>query len=227
MPPEKPEKPERMRQMVSEIGIRMKKIRRAEGTVLQMEVVTVDRMPKQLLANQKEYQRKFDGLLAGAGDFDRLDILIDSPGGNIASGMGLMGAVVLNLRRRWRKWEEHVRILVEKQCSSAATLMLGIAAPVYITPGGRIYIHASRKMTYRGKGQNWKLVSNSPGSRQGRAMMERTYKFRIRNMSRKKWNKKQVRGWIDEGKWFDSEEAVAVGFAGAVMGRDDFEKGVM
>ena len=214
-----------MSRMPSEISIKLRKIIRREATVLQMEVGTVDKLPRQLLRNQREYQRKFDGMLAGAGDFDRLDILIDSPGGNIASGMGLMGAVVFNLRRRWRKWEEHVRILITRQCSSAATLMLGIDAPVYITPGGRIYIHANRIATYRGKGQEWQLVSDRPGSRQGRAVLMSTYKYRIRHRSHKKWDKRQAREWMAVGKWFSTSEAVEVGLADGILSRVDFERG--
>jgi len=214
-----------MSRMPSEISIKLRKIIRREATVLQMEVGTVDKLPRQLLRNQREYQRKFDGMLAGAGDFDRLDILIDSPGGNIASGMGLMGAVVLNLRRRWRKWEDHVRILITRQCSSAATLMLGIDAPVYIAPGGRIYIHANRIATYRGKGQDWQLVSDRPGSRQGRAVLMSTYKYRIKHRSHKKWDKRQAREWMAAGKWFSTAEAVEVGLADGILSMVDFERG--
>ena len=212
--------------MASEISIKMRKITRKSGTTLVMDVVTVDKPPKQLLRNQREYQRKFDGLLASAGDFDRLDIIINSPGGVATSGMGLMGAVVQNLRRRWRHFEDHIRILIDGQCSSAATAMLGICAPVYITPGGRVYIHSNKIVTYKGHGSSWSIIATRAGSKQVRGWLESVYKLRIKSMSKKKWDKKLIRGWMETGKGFSAAEAVEAGLAGGIMTRAEFDKGV-
>lgn len=203
--------------MVNELKWDIKKsVNRKTGKIeLEITISSVGKPPNQVFRGRnarKEYYEKFKRhLLAAGDDYQSAVIYINSQGGSIDSAYGMVCALHDVLIAKI-----NVTVLITGTCGSAATMILGCGWPVYIRPTARVYIHCGRRTKYRKTGGEWEEVGRRPGSRWNRAVLRDVYVRRIRKWSKKKISRKQVKDWMNEGKWFSAEEAVEVGLCDGI-----------
>lgn len=188
------------------------------GDVLQAYVTSVDVPPDKLLRNAYEYESRFRAELDQAGPFQRLDMIVNSPGGSIASASGMTAAVAEAVKRYGAK----IRVLISGECSSAATLLIYElpfkALPVYITPGSHIMIHMPKTERWTKSGGSWSLLAKAAKAATVSTMIS-VYRARTRR------TRQEIRGIMESGKTFSPGEAVAYGLCDEVLSMNDFLKG--
>lgn len=177
----------------------------------------VDKSPKDLMRNQREYCQRFLADLDNR-TFTRLDVIVNCSGGYVISAMGLMMAL------EFRAKQYPIRILIDNQCSSAATLLLGTSVPVYIVPTGRILIHKARTEVYSGHDTKWQLKKVIAGTDRTNRMIVQALRIRAKK-NRIPMPKGRVQNWMEQGKIFSAQEAVKMGLADGILTRVDFERG--
>lgn len=203
--------------MMNELKMDLRKVhnKKTGKTELEIRVSSVGKPLQQVFRGKtarKDYREKYLKHLRAAGnDYQAATILVDSTGGSIDSAYGLLAALHEVLIAKIS-----VTVLITGVCGSAATIILGGEWPVYIRQTGRVYIHCGRRVRFRKKGGEWEEIGRRPGSRWNRAVLYDMYKNRIRKWSKKKIPRRQIKAWMDEGKWFSAEEAVEVGLCDGV-----------
>ena len=142
---------------------------------------------------------------------DHLDVIVDSAGGVTQSALGIAQALT--------GWRQSKRLLIDGQCSSAATLILCMPKwdSVAITNRSRITVHSPRVTSYaRGKKTGaFRLLGETRGT-----SGKRFAKLYARRTGRKM---DEVRQWIEDGRTFTAAEACMVGFADEMMPRTMWE----
>ena len=201
--------------MATELKMELRK--RADGT-LRCIVTSIDKPIKQMCRDRREYMEKFRKHLANAGVFDRIQVEINSPGGSLDSAIGMTVALC--------ERHEPMRILIDGRCDSAATLLLELPAPCYITERSGIYIHSPCTQRYqRQKDGEYKLIkTESMALKLAKSYFSSAYRIRGKQ-SGKKIRRKAIKDWLVRGARFTAQEAVDVGLCCKVMSRTEFEKG--
>lgn len=202
---------------VSELRITAR--RRQKDGSLQIEIKSLPVQAKRL-QNQRQYAGLYADQIAFAGGLKatRIDILLDSHGGAVHSALGLIHAL-----QSGRIGKVPKRVLVTGLCGSAATLMLGMGAPVYIVPTGRVYVHAPKLAREAPAGFLGRLRERI-GTDETVRLMVSVYRGRTKS-NRRRLKRETVLDWMrGTGTYFSAAEAVEVGLADGVMTREDFEK---
>lgn len=204
--------------MMNELKMDLRKIhnKKTGKTELEIKISSVGKPLQQTFRGntaRKDYRDKYLKHLRAAGnDYQSALILVDSHGGSVDSAYGLLAALQEVLVSRIS-----VTVLITGTCGSAATMILGCSWPVYIRPTARIYIHSSRRVIFRRRGSEWEETGRRAGSRWTWAVLYDIYKNRIRKWSKKKIPRRQIKSWMNAGKWFSAEEAVEVGLCDGIM----------
>lgn len=201
--------------MATEVKMELRK--RSDG-VLRCIITSVDKPIKAMCRDRREYMEKARKYLNNAGEFSAIWVEINSAGGSIDSAIGLTAALCQR--------HEPMRILIDGRCDSAATLLLELPAPCYITEKSGIYIHSPCTQRYqRQKDGEYKLVQTKDFAlRMAKSYFSAAYRIRGKQ-SGKKIRRKDIKMWLVRGARFNAQMAVDAGLCCAVMTRTEFEKG--
>lgn len=186
-------------------------LRKAPGGVVRGYVTSVPVKAEQLLS-AGGYERRFRAQLADCLPCDRLDLVIDSAGGALASAEALTKAIA-DLAKC------PVRVLIDGQCASAATLVAMAAdkGQLMITPRSSVFVHEPKAYGIERVGGALRLYQKV-----GRVVAVSTLVTVYR--SRLKWPRREIRKMIHGSRRFTAAEAVEAGFCDAVCERWIFEK---
>lgn len=203
--------------MATEVKMELRK--RSDG-VLRAIITSVDKPIKNMCRDRREYYNKARAYLLRAGDFREIWVEINSQGGSLDSVSGI--ALALCQRK------EPMKILIDGRCDSAATLLLELPAPCYITDKSGIYIHSPCTQRYqRQKDGEYKLIKTEKFALSAaRSYFSSAYRIRAKQ-SGKKLKRKTIKDWLLKGARFTALEAVQVGLANHVTTRTEFEKGAL
>lgn len=187
------------------------------GVALGM-ITSVEKPPDKLLKDAYGYEKKNREILKAAEPFDRLDLVIDSSGGYVASAAGMAAAIEEAVKGKNRS----IRILIDGQCSSAATMIAyGLpfkGIPVYITPRSHILVHLPKSGVYEKTGSDWKYL-------QRMAKLVTTNHLIAIYKDRTRRPRAEIRQWMKDSKTFTAGEAVMAGLADAITTLAAFQKG--
>ena len=182
------------------------------GGVLSAMVTSVEKPPDKFLKNAIEYESRFRKELEAAAPFDRINLIIDSPGGSVASAEGMSAAVLA------RKCP--IRILIDGRCYSAATIVAyGTAAPVCITSGSRIMFHMPRVLGCKKLGGVWTVVY------QWTKLATVNYMLSIYRSKSKQLSRPELKKMMETGAYMSADEAIRKGFADRLTTLDAFLRG--
>ena len=191
----------------SELKIRL---RVKPNKVLECVIESVNIPKNKVLENAYTYKDKFMAQLEMLGEFERLDIIIDSRGGSLDSAWGLVDALYAMPGK--------ARVLIDGQCGSAATMIpAGIKGPVFITERSSVYIHGPQAAPNDRGGKIFALYQRF-AKKWSTKMMVKFYRTRIKKP------RKTIRQWMENGTRFSPKEAVEVGFCDGIMSRYEFER---
>lgn len=199
------------------VEMRMGIWKRSDGKIRVM--VTSENKQGGVVLNRRQYWEKFANHLKNAKPFDRMDIIINSTGGMVDSAIGMVMALEMI--------KKPTRILIEGNCGSAATLLLEMSCPVYMTENSAIYTHRPSRQRFqinKKTGEEKIVNTESYGMRRMKMYFRETYMIRTKR-NKKKHKRKEIKQWIEEGRRFTAKEAVEAGMADGLMSRVDFEKG--
>lgn len=179
------------------------------GGVLQGVITSVDK-PLDHSLNGLEYEQKFRRMLEAFSPYARLDLIITSNGGVVASAFGLMQAVL--------KMKRPTRVLVDGRCDSAASLLLCVADEhqVMITPNSSIFIHMPRRIARKKVAGIWKFFAMQNDLATVNMMIS-AYRARLH------WSRRAIRQMMTETRRFSAKEAVDCGLCDAICERWVFE----
>lgn len=169
------------------------------------------------------YQYQLENDIAMLEPFERVQIYVDSRGGDSKSAMGIIAALAKIPRRI------PMRILIKGQCASAATFVLGLRGECYIVPSGTITVHRGT-ITHTDPETGEETESRDGiGIDSITQALEETYRNRMRrNLKWREYRtKRELPGvWmaISGDTTFTAEQAVKMGLADGVMTAEDFEK---
>lgn len=193
-------------------------VKTRDGKLQMLKITTAETTPGKQLPTGQAYSEVFQEKLSQFGRIDCLNMIIDSRGGSFYSAAGCQDAI-----RKLQKAGKigKIRILIDGQCSSAATLVAFSNyenCEVNITPGSGIYIHMPKVYQYTRTGGIWSVIQK---------MGSRTVTTTFLEMYRKQTHapKRVIREWMEKGKHFNAGEAVNIGFCDRIMTRYEFEKG--
>lgn len=186
-------------------------LKKMPGGVLQVTVASVPRTPEQLLSGYG-YERRARRMLEPFLPCARLDLIIDSAGGALSSAEGITKAIA-DLAKC------PIRVLIDGQCSSAATLVAMAAdkGQLMITPRSSVFIHMPKTYGIRRQGGAVQLYE-----RLGKLVAVNTLITVYR--SRLKWPRRDIRQMIRDSRRFTAREAVEAGLCDAICERWIFEK---
>lgn len=201
--------------MATELKMELRK--RSDG-VLRAIITSVDKPIKTMCRDRREYYERMRGYLLKAGEFREIWVEINSTGGALDSAIGITAALCQR--------PEPMRILIDGRCDSAATLLLELPAPCYITEKSGMYIHSPCRQRYQRQNDGeYKLVKTDKLSLKI-AMSYLSSSYRIRaKQCKKKIKRKTIKGWMLNGARFSAAEVVEIGLANKIISRSDFEKG--
>ena len=201
--------------MATELKMDLRK--RPNGT-LRCIVTSVDKPIKQMCRDRREYMEKFQKHLKNAGEFSTIWVEINSTGGSIDSAIGMVAALCQR--------HEPMRILIDGRCDSAATLLLELPAPCYITERSGIYIHSPCTQRYQRQSDGeYKLIkTENMALKMSKSYFSAAYRIRGKQ-SHKKIKRRTIKEWLTRGARFSAQNAVDVGLCCAVMTRTEFEEG--
>lgn len=187
---------------------------KSPGGVLQATVNSVS-VPLKSIADSRTYMRKFSEDLKVMGSFDRIDLLIDSVGGSVASAFGMQAAVMTA--------NKPVRVLIQGSCCSAATIVAFGTAPktVCITHSGRIMFHMPRVEGYKNKGGVWSLIYSFTRLETVKSMVT------LYRTQSKRFSRAELKQMMSEGRVLNPQEAVETGFADKIVTLDAFQRGAV
>lgn len=185
-------------------------LRKTRDDIVLGKLTSVHVDPKQA-RNGHEYSKRYRDGLMKVMPIRRLDLVIDSQGGMTESAIGLVDAL--------EEMEIPVRVLIEGQCWSAATLVAfsHVVGQVDISPVGSVYLHQSKLASYRRKNGIWQ-VAYRLGNLSTSALFAGTYAARTGKP------KRLCKEWIKAGVRFTAEQAVEAGFCGRVVMRYQWER---
>lgn len=204
--------------MMAELGWTM--TRRKDGGI-RVTVTSVSKPVEKLMGNRREYYNRFMRHLQKAGEYEDIRIIINSTGGSLASACGMLQALGMAGAKG-----KKMRILISGRCDSAATMLLKLPFPVYITPTSSIYIHMPNNARYKKeKGGGFSMVSLKRMDKEAAVgAMEGAYIHRCKSNGKKK-KRKEIRAMMEEGRRFTPQAAVEYGLADGIMTAAEFEKG--
>ena len=207
--------------MMSEMDWSVRAVVRDGRRGLVIRVFSVARPYEKLCRNKREYYNKFMTGLRNAGRHEFVDLVIDSGGGAVHSAMGMVAALGVE---GWKG--KTTRILIDGQCGSAATLLLKLQAPVYITEGGSVFVHmpSSVRLQKAKSGEYVKVGTPTRAMDTTARMLEGACVHRMKRNG-KRSRKGEVRGLMEQAHRFTAKEAVAFGLCDGFMRREAFEKG--
>lgn len=202
---------------VAELGW---EIRRMQNGGIRIKVTSTGKPIQKLKRNKREYMNKFINHLKAAEPYGDIWLHIDSTGGSLDSAMGMIAALGM------AGWKKHkMRILIEGNCGSAATLLLSLPWPVYITETSRIYIHMPSSSRYVKTNGDYKQKKVSTiGFNSTAGMFVGEYR-RACKRNGKKHTKKEIKLLMEKGTSFSPKEAVEFGFCEGIKNRWEFDKG--
>lgn len=195
-------------------------IRKMASGGIRITVTTISKPPNQILKDMRAYYDKYRRQLDAAGEFNEIRIHINSAGGNVNSALGMLEALDAVIRRNPKM---PVSTLIEGNCSSAATMFLGVKGKTWITPGSGIKVHRSRVEKYEKKNGVWTRISETFGKDWSDNMMLVAWRMSIKSNG-KRASRKQAREWMDSGKRFTAEEAVEAGLCTGIATRTEFDR---
>ena len=204
--------------MMAELGWKMT---RMQNGGIRLKVTSVSKPVGKLLVNKREYYNRFIRQLKAAGEFKDIWIEIDSTGGSLASACGMIQALGI------AGWKKHnMRILINGRCDSAATMLLKLPFPVYITPTSGMYIHMPSSVKYKRKNDGCGYFQTGITRMDKEASvgaMEGAYIHRCKSNGKKK-KRREIRAMMEESRRFSPAEAVEYGLADAIMTATEFER---
>lgn len=141
--------------------------------------------------------------LESIGSVNKLNIHINSGGGDVFQGVSMRSAIMNH-----EATEKNVYI--EGLCASAATLLAAIpGAKVHITKGSEYMIHNPKNRVI---GEAKDMEAEAKHLRQMEATFQEIYSARCGK------DLDTVKDWMDKTTWFTAEQAVKEGFADEVLG---------
>ena len=194
---------------------------RMQNGGIRVKVTSVSKPVGKLLLNRREYYNKFIRHMKAAGEFKDIWSEVNSTGGRLASACGMVQALGV------AGWKGHkMRVLINGRCDSAATMLLKLPFPVYITPTSSIFIHMPNNARYKKeKGGGFSMVSLKRMDKEAAVgAMEGAYIHRCKSNGKKK-KRKEIRAMMEEGRRFTPQAAVEYGLADGIMTAAEFEKG--
>lgn len=146
----------------------------------------------------------FDKALKDArkGGATKLNIRINSGGGEVYAAVAMRSMVI-------NAGFEHVRVMIEGLCASAATLFVTIPdAEVVIAEGSEFMIHNPMTVTWGNAEEITKTVEH---------LRKMEGQFRNMYMARTGQSEDTVWAWMDAETWFTAKEAVENGFCDTLL----------
>ena len=209
--------------MATEVKMTLSNLSRGgKAFAVRATVTSVDKPIEHMQRNRREYYERYRKYTkqSGVADADEVQVIINSPGGRVDSAIGITTALCMH--------KKPMRVLIDGTCCSAATLLLELPAPVYITPYSKILLHSPMRMRYkREKDGTYNMVNAEKyGLRLVKAYMTEAVRIRCKR-TKHKVRKRTIREWIENGKWFSAQEAVEAGLCDGIMTRDEFERGAI
>lgn len=188
---------------------------RRPGGVLSAMVTSVEKPVDKLKKSGAEYEQIYRADLAAAEPYDRIDLIIDSAGGSVASADGLCAAVLAT--------KKPVRVLIDGRCMSAATMVAyGVGAKtVCITSRSHIMFHMPTVVGYKNKGGIWTALYSFIRSGTVSAMIG-LYRARSKTFSRS-----TLRHMMENSATMTPAQAVETGFADKIVTLDAFQRGAV
>lgn len=201
--------------MAIELGWNLSRLTRNGKTILKISIYSKEVPPnKAFNRNAISYETKFRKHLKKAGEYDAVEIYINSGGGAIDSAYGMVQALYSI------KKGTPGRILIDNYCGSAATLVLcGLKCPAYIVPGGRIMTHMPRVHEFKKAGGVWSIYEKFAGM----LAVNNIIAF-YRSRTKRKYSRKEIRAWMERSRRFTPDEAVEAGMVDGIMTRAEFER---
>ena len=148
------------------------------------------------------------------GDFDKalkeaikngarnLNIRINSPGGEVYAAVAMRSMVI-------NAGFEHVRVMIEGLCASAATLFATIpGAHVVIAEGSEFMIHNPVTITWGNASEIEKTVEH---------LHKMEEQFQGMYAAKTGKTEDQIKAWMDETHWFTAKEACDEGFCDELL----------
>lgn len=199
--------------MATELGWNLTRRKQGDRVTLKINIYSKEIPPNKALGNALSYENKFLKHLRAAGEYDRVEIYINSGGGAIDSAWGMVQALY--------SIKKPGRILVDNYCGSAATMILcGMKCPAYMVPGGRIKVHMPAVAVFKRKDGKWTVYQ-----RIANAITVNNMTAFYRSRVKRKKSRREIREWMEAGKCFTAEEALENGLIDGIMTRLEFEKG--
>lgn len=194
-----------------------------QGDTLKVRIRTEDLPEEKCLPKSFLYQYKMQEEMRALEPYDDVEIYINSRGGDFRSATGIYDAL-----RAVRPWIP-MRTLICGTCASAATLLLGLRGPKYITPEGRIFIHIGTGTTVQEDGTETE-TKETPAVGAAFEILDDVYRRDMRsNMGRRAARRRKhlPAVWAAEEKEFLAEDAVREGLVRDVLNRKSFENGII
>ena len=204
-----------------EVTWKMVTAKRGGDRFLKIWVTSRDIPIEKHLFDKRRYCVHFAQWIKKAGDFSHIDIYVNSPGGSVTSVCGMLYALgIAGFRGK------KIRVLIDGRCDSAATLLLKLSWPVYITETSSVYIHmpSSERFRKTREGFVWVGVSKT-GLRNTVGLFEGAYLHRVKMNGKKMGRKSEIRELMAKGHRFSAKEAVGFGLCDRIMSREEFDKG--
>lgn len=175
------------------------------GGVVQGRITSVSIKPNEAM-NAFEYAKIYREQLEALMPMVRLDLIIDSRGGLAESACGLLDVL--------EDLDRPIRVLIDGQCSSAATLIAfgAVVGDVSITPNSYVYVHMPTVGRYKQEGGIWTAMKRL-GTLTCAHLFMGTY------AARSKQSKRIWKQYMVEGTTFKAPDAVAVGLCDRVLER--------
>ena len=187
------------------------KVRKIKDGYIRITVNTGQKPPDKIM-NSYGYEARFRKDLKRYGKIDRIDLIINSPGGAVASAYGMLAALY-DLKKC------HGRVLIDDYAGSAATIVaFGCKAPVFIVPGGRIMVHMPKAVMTAGKGGIWATYERL-AKRSAVNMIAAIYRGKCKK------KRKEILEWMENNRLMKDWECMEEGLCDGIMTRAEFEKG--
>ena len=186
-------------------------IRKVGDGYIRITVNTGQKPPDKIM-NSYGYEARFRKDLKKYGKIERIDLIINSPGGAIDSAYGMLAALY-DLKKC------KGRVLIDNYAGSAATIVaFGCKAPAYIVPGGRIMVHMPKSAVFAGRGGIWTTYQKL-AKRSAVNMIAAIYRGKCKK------KRKEILEWMEYNRTMKDWETIEEGLCDGIMTRAEFEKG--
>lgn len=139
-----------------------------------------------------------------AGDVERINVFINSPGGSVWEGMAIHSLL--------KRHPAHVTVVVDSLAASMASIIAMVGDEIKVMPGAMVMIHNPLGGVY---GQSKDMKKYADLLDKIKAVAVSIYAKRTGR------DAADIEQWMDEETWFTAEEALENGFADAL---DDVEE---